>query len=219
MLPTVGLEAVLSEFDRVLELPAIRSVLVSRFPHRGTELSPEDDAFWARCAEADVPANLHVGLSGSPAGTPLQAHSFVGAFTGAFRFYDPPVRIAEMIYTQLFDRFPQLKVVFAEVDVGWVAMPKWDPKCPEDASWGPNPNAVNDCGVDVAVTFKVAWAGAEEKWPAAWKFLQQYQLSAEDQIPMMAAIDVRGEKLEQVTRAWVDENQARWQPWVEAAKR
>ena len=107
--------------------------------------------------------------------------------------------------------------VLAEVDVGWVQMPEWDEECATDPTWGPNPAAVNDCGVDVAVTFKVAWAGAKDKWPAAWKVLEQYQLSAEDQIPMMAAIDVRGEKLENVTKAWVDDNQAKWQSWVDAA--
>ena len=35
-----------------------------------------------------------------------KAHEFVGAFTGCFRFYDSPIRMAEMIYTGLLDRFP-----------------------------------------------------------------------------------------------------------------
>ena len=107
--------------------------------------------------------------------------------------------------------------VLAEVDVGWVAMPKWDDKCATDAAWGPNPNAVNDCGVDLAITFKVAWAGMKDKWPAAYRFLEQFEMAAEDQIPMMAAIDVRGEKLGAVTKAWVDANESKWRPWVEAA--
>ena len=107
--------------------------------------------------------------------------------------------------------------VFAEVDVGWVKMPKWDAMCAKDASWGPNPNAVNDCGVDVAITFKVAWTGMKDKWPAAYKFLEQFQMSVEDQIPMMSAIDVRGEDLAAVTKAWVDANDSKWKPWTQAA--
>ncbi|MEM7222327.1 MAG: ABC transporter substrate-binding protein [Pseudomonadota bacterium] len=107
--------------------------------------------------------------------------------------------------------------VLAEVDVGWVDMPKYDAACATDASWGPNPDEVNDCGVDVATTFKVAWPGMEQKWPAAFEFLKNYQMSADDQIPMMAAIDVRGEDLDEVTKTWVDENEAKWRPVLDAA--
>jgi predicted TIM-barrel fold metal-dependent hydrolase len=120
MLPTVGVEHAVAELERALALPGIRSVLISRYPHAQKRLSPEDDALWARCVEARIPVSLHVGVSGSPSGTPELALSFTGAFTGAFRFYDPPVRIAEMIYTRLFDRLPELQVVLAEVDVGWL---------------------------------------------------------------------------------------------------
>ena len=107
--------------------------------------------------------------------------------------------------------------VLAEVDVGWVELPKFAPECAADASWGPNPNEVNDCGVDVATTFKVAWEGASDKWPAALEFLHAFQFKAEDQIPMMAAVDVRGEDLEAVTKAWVEENESVWRPWLDAA--
>ena len=107
--------------------------------------------------------------------------------------------------------------VLAEVDVGWVQTPKYEPACAEDPAWGPNPNEVNDCGVDVAITFKVAWSGLEEKWPAASAFLEAFQMNDTDQIPMMAAIDVKGEDLAEVTRAWVDANEATWRPWLDAA--
>ena len=107
--------------------------------------------------------------------------------------------------------------VLAEVDVGWVNMPKWDAACGEDPAWGPNPNEINDCGVDVATTFKVAWAGMEDKWPAAFEFLKGFEFMAEEQIPMMAAIDVRGEDLATVTKAWVDANEAAWRPALDAA--
>jgi len=120
MLPATGIEAAVAELERARVLPGLRGVLLSRYPAGGVDLGPADDPVFARCAEAGVPVHLHVGLAGSPSGTPAKAHTFTDAFTGAFRFYDPPVRIAEMIYTQLFDRFPELRVVYAEVDVGWV---------------------------------------------------------------------------------------------------
>lgn len=107
--------------------------------------------------------------------------------------------------------------VLSEVDVAWVKLPDYDPACTEDAAWGPNPNAVNDCGVDVATTFKVGWVGMADKWPAAHKFLSSFQLAAPDQEPMMKAIDVDGQDLKEVTKAWVDANEATWKPWLDAA--
>ena len=107
--------------------------------------------------------------------------------------------------------------VLAEVDVDWVKMPKYDAACSEDASWGPNPNEVNDCGVDVATTFKVAWSGMADKWPAATKFLESFEMYDNDQIPMMAAIDVDGQDLDEVTSAWIDDHAEIWQPWADAA--
>jgi predicted TIM-barrel fold metal-dependent hydrolase len=120
MMPTTGIDAAVAEFERAQRLPGLEGVLISRYPEGGLDLVPEDDPLWARCAEAHQAVHLHVGISGSPSGVPQKAVAFTNAFTGAFRFFDPPIRIAEMIYTKLFDRFPSLSVVFAEVDVGWV---------------------------------------------------------------------------------------------------
>ncbi len=120
MLPATAIGAAVAELERSQRQAGLRGVLLSRYPAGGYDLGPADDPLFARCAEAGIPVHLHVGLSGSPSGTPAKALGFANAFTGAFRFYDSPVRIAEMIYTRLFDRFPQLAVVFAEVDAGWV---------------------------------------------------------------------------------------------------
>jgi glycine betaine/proline transport system substrate-binding protein len=64
----------------------------------------------------------------------------------------------------------------------------------------------------------MAWAGMEDKWPAAHAILEAYTLRNEDQIPMMNAIDQEGKKLNDVVRQWVDDNEAIWKPWVDAAK-
>lgn len=107
--------------------------------------------------------------------------------------------------------------VLAEVDVEWVEMPAYDPACETDASWGVNPNATMDCGVSPPDTMKVAWNGFADKWPAAYAFLEQMTMSAEEQQKMMLAIDQKGEKLEDVVSAWVDANEATWKPWMDAA--
>ncbi len=58
--------------------------------------------------------NIHVSLSQHmPA-----AHRAV--LPGYGRFFDAPNRIVQMIFAGVFDRFPTLDVVVAEVDCGWV---------------------------------------------------------------------------------------------------
>jgi glycine betaine/proline transport system substrate-binding protein len=108
--------------------------------------------------------------------------------------------------------------VFAEVDAGWVDLPAYDPACETDPSWGPNPDATGDCGVEQPVTMKVAWSGFEAKWPAAYAFLDAFQMNTSDQETMMKAIDQDGEKLDDVVSAYVEAHKDTWTPWVEAAK-
>ena len=108
------------EVRRAMKLPCMKGVQINKYPTTGQRLVKEDDALFQACVDTGAAAHLHVGLAQSESSTPRQAHEFVGAFTGCFRFYDPPIRMAEMIYTGLLDRFPTLQVVWAEVDVGWV---------------------------------------------------------------------------------------------------
>lgn len=64
---------------------------------------------------------------------------------------------------------------------------------------------------------KAGWGGMQDKWPAAYAFMEHYELGGADQQIMMKAIDVDGQKLEDVVAAWIDDNQATWKPWVEKA--
>ena len=120
MVPGAGLESAMREAERALALPGIGGLLLNRYPAGGLRLSVHDDPFFRWCAERQLPVHIHVGLAGSASGMPPQANEFTGAFTGVYRFYDPPIRMSEMIYTGLLDRIPDLAVVWAEVDVGWV---------------------------------------------------------------------------------------------------
>ncbi len=107
--------------------------------------------------------------------------------------------------------------VLSEVDVGWVQLPKYEAACAKEPGWGPNPKEINDCGVDVPLVMKVAWNGFENKWPAAYKFLQAFKMNAKEQEKMMKAIDQDGKKLEDIVGAWVSANEGTWKPWMDAA--
>ncbi len=89
-------------------------MLLGCYPNGTLEPTPDDDALWARLAEAHIPFSIHVSLTQSmPA-----AHR--AALPGYGRFFDAPNRIVQMIFAGMFDRFPSLTLVVAEVDCGWV---------------------------------------------------------------------------------------------------
>lgn len=107
--------------------------------------------------------------------------------------------------------------VFAEVNLTNVKLPPYQAGCQDDPSVGINPDATWDCDWERGYIKKMAWKGMKDKWPAAYRLLSNYQLRNEDQIPMMNAIDQKGEKLEKVVSEWINANEAIWKPWVEAA--
>jgi len=114
MLPNCGAEAAVAELERNLGRPGIRGGVIGCWPNGTLSLEPEDDKLFARFAEAGLPLNIHVSLSTSmPA-----AHK--AKLPGYGRFYDAPNRMIEMIFAGVFDRLPELQVVFAETDCGWV---------------------------------------------------------------------------------------------------
>jgi glycine betaine/proline transport system substrate-binding protein len=102
-------------------------------------------------------------------------------------------------------------------DLKFVALPAGEDACYSDASWGPNPNAVNDCDFLPTRIFKAGWPGIKDKWPAAHAILTSYTLDTDAQQRMMGAVDVDGKPLHDVVTAWMGENEAAWKPVVDAA--
>ena len=102
-------------------------------------------------------------------------------------------------------------------DVQFVELPVGNDECFSDPAWGTNPDATHDCDFAPSRIFKAAWSGMEEKWPAAYAILEGYQLSVADQQPMMGAVDVDGQSVEEVVAAWMAANEATWKHVVDAA--
>lgn len=114
------------------------------------------------------------------------------------------LRAAEAARTPLVMMFWAPHFILAEVEVGWIEMPPCVDQSNEHCIMPPDVN-------------KVVWSGFAEKWPAAHEILKSFQLSTEDQQNMMLAIDEKGQSLDAVTTAWVEENEAVWRPWLDAA--
>jgi uncharacterized protein len=114
MIPNRGVESAAAELERAMGLPGLRGGLIGCYPNGTLEITPEDDAVWARLAEARWPLNIHVSLTSS---LPSEHRS---PLPGYGRFFDAPNRIVQIVFAGVFDRFPTLDVVCAEVDCGWV---------------------------------------------------------------------------------------------------
>jgi glycine betaine/proline transport system substrate-binding protein len=96
--------------------------------------------------------------------------------------------------------------LLAKAKLNWVEMPPCDPN---DGARCILPSPV----------IKVVRAGFGDKWPAAYAFMKQYQLSAEDQQVMMMEVDQNHKEIDGVVSQWVADNAAKWSPWIEDAKK
>ncbi len=114
MLPNRGAEQAVAEVERVIGRPGIRGAVMGCYPNGTLQLTAEDDKCFGYLAEAGIPLSIHVSLTqGMPS-----AHR--SPLPGYGRFFDAPNRIVQMIFAGVFDRFPNLHLVVAEVDCGWV---------------------------------------------------------------------------------------------------
>lgn len=107
--------------------------------------------------------------------------------------------------------------VFQELDMTAVELPAFADECTTDPAWGVNPDATWDCGYSPVPVVKVVSPEMAATWPAALRFLEAYSISLADDIALMYAIDHEGRDLDEVTDAWIADNEAVWQPWVDAA--
>lgn len=128
VIPDRGIEGALTELDRIVKL-GLRSINISRWPSGHSYPTPEDDAFWARVVELNMPISIHVTTDLDKG--PIIEHSRV---PDRFEFVaDPTDRLyrygirgatnaIQFIMSGVLDRFPALRVYFAENQVGWVPL-------------------------------------------------------------------------------------------------
>jgi predicted TIM-barrel fold metal-dependent hydrolase len=122
VIPATGVADAIAELEWALRA-GYRGVLISTFPSGAVEPSTDDDAFWARAEEAQVPVALHIGSfhADGPlarrrfdplAVLPRAATSKAGANTVPL--------VARMIFSGLFERFTRLRALLVEANIGWI---------------------------------------------------------------------------------------------------
>src|SRR5919109_22031 len=71
-----------------------------------------------------------------------------------------------------------------------------------------------DCDYANDVLFKMFWLGLEDKAPEAFRLLEKFKYTTEDQQEIAFQVDARGVPIEEAAEQWVRENPNVWRPWL-----
>lgn len=101
--------------------------------------------------------------------------------------------------------------IFAKYDLTEVALPPYSEECYAKAESGGI-----DCDYPADNLFKIFWIGLKDAAPDAYALLSAMNYSSDDQIKMIAAVELDGASIEDAARAWIDANEAIWSQWLPA---
>lgn len=118
MIPTIDPGAAVEEIERAAEL-GLRGAMVPGAPSDGHYAEERFDAMWAAFSARRWPVSFHI-LTGAGGGDPTLG-SGLGMLTVMSVVQQVQQTLALLIFGRVFDRHPELRVVSAEHDAGWVA--------------------------------------------------------------------------------------------------
>jgi predicted TIM-barrel fold metal-dependent hydrolase len=132
VIPVSNIEAALAELAYCKEL-GLPTVNLAAFPAGHRYPSEEDDRFWAAALDLQMPITVHVSMSArDDSGEPIFRYPKTPVSRDwaptdfAQRCYRYGMRGAtnavQMILHGVFDRFPKLKIYFAENQIGWLPL-------------------------------------------------------------------------------------------------
>ncbi len=131
-IPSLGIDTAVKYVKKAAQAKA-RGVLIGTWPNGSDGITDADDKFWAACVEHGLPVHVHIMLesrdallkqqSGTQSATTgLQAIAArkraIASYAGVFTRVTPI--ISQFAFSGVFDRFPDLQVVFVEIGVGWI---------------------------------------------------------------------------------------------------
>lgn len=100
----------------------------------------------------------------------------------------------------------------AVYDLVPVELPVYNEDCYKDLKSGVN------CDYPKDPLQKVFWSGLEGYAPDAYQFLKKFNYTNEDQIRMLAALQLKKQSTEEAARNWINNNEAVWQLWIQESK-
>jgi predicted TIM-barrel fold metal-dependent hydrolase len=135
VMPITNVGDAIAEMEHCARL-GLKGILLGALPSSLGYPTPADDKFWAAAVDMDMPVTVHVAFNRTGARAaqptfkyPREEPEIMGRIRRPFlewitNFGLPPaISIAQLVLAGVFERFPTLKVFFAETRLGWV--PFW----------------------------------------------------------------------------------------------
>jgi predicted TIM-barrel fold metal-dependent hydrolase len=135
VIPITNVEDAMAEMEHCARL-GLKGVLLGALPNAKGYPTPEDDKFWAAALDLDMPVTVHVQFYRTgpraaqptfryPKETPEIMQRLRRPFLEWITNFGlaPSVSISQLVLSGVFERFPKLKIFFAETRLGWV--PFW----------------------------------------------------------------------------------------------
>ena len=134
VIPETGVDDAVAEIEHCAEL-GLKGVTLNSFPGGKAFPTPDDDRFWAAAVDLRMPVTVHVefgfpattygGTSGPVFQYPLvPEEGLTGGMDVLPRFNKYGIRgslhACQLIWAGVFDRFPSLRLFFAETQIGWL---------------------------------------------------------------------------------------------------
>jgi predicted TIM-barrel fold metal-dependent hydrolase len=123
IIPTTGLDDAIVELEWALA-QGHRGAILSRMPSGGFDPVEADDRFFALAQEARVPLAVHIGSflrenPGSQWPSIEEPRYLASAGSSKAGAHTLPVA-SELMFSGIFDRFPDLNLVLVESNIGWI---------------------------------------------------------------------------------------------------
>ena len=120
-MPNLGVDECIQELKRCREMGA-RGTIITTWPSGNDDLSEADDPFFAAAQDLAMPVSIHINIQrrrnagggGSPEGPAAIGGMALAGFLGF-----PPI-FCELTMSGLLDRYPKLKIIGVETEVGWI---------------------------------------------------------------------------------------------------
>ncbi|MCL4297843.1 MAG: ABC transporter substrate-binding protein [Anaerolineae bacterium] len=100
--------------------------------------------------------------------------------------------------------------VHAKYDLTEVKLPAYSEEC-----YAKTESGGVDCDYPSDVLFKIFWSDLQNKAPDAYKVLKNFKYTTEDQISMIAAVELENKSSAEAAQAWVDGHQDVWKAWLQ----
>src|SRR5439155_26680088 len=126
VIPSTGVDDAIAEMEYCAKA-GLKGVALNSFPSGKGWPTPEDDRFWAAALDMNMPLTVHVGFIGREG--PVFQYKRQTEEGG---FGTDPVRLLtrfgggvaqnpiQLIMAGVFDRFPKLRIYWAETMTGWL---------------------------------------------------------------------------------------------------